>query len=1214
MRTSFVPPSDRSVRVSTRLSTLASKTYAEQQTTNKSNSSSLTTSTTSTTTHSPVATPLSKTPRISLRARSNPLPSSHLQQNCTTANSHSAESDPPLQQTTQQRVSNIHHTTTTPFIPTVEDIAHHKPLLRFVPLVHQSAFTRLCATAFRAYCAATAKTTAQTIALTNLLSIPSVCLVQARTRGHKRYHRYVCTPAYNNNNNKSASHHSSLSARTKRCIDTAELALWDETVSLLHHMQDAFPSTQTRRQTQTNPTPHPKQQTDRMQQLQLHIDKRARRAVAILRSGYDRRAARSLTQSMNIVNPCSETDVEQMRILHPPPTSSLPLLPSSSLDFDTAVDSTTIQHVLPKTRNGAAGGLSGWTTDHLCVLLNDTTCMNGLAKLVADILNDNFTEEGRRFIVAAKLIGIPKDGNEQKLRPIAITEVFTRLAATVAFYKHDSTILEKLNKGGVQYGLQSLGCQRVHSAVLSMLQCGSIQRAALCIDFANAFNTINRAHVMNTVYTDPQLRGLHKCVSFLYGRPSPLYSLDTTTGKYKHIIDSTNGVRQGCPLSSALFALSVQLVYDQVIKTLKTVERSPAYSCYEDSVKAIHDDLTVMLEMKKDSIERVVNVVIDAAERIGMNVSKQKCKLIWLHGLNTVDGEVIHYCKTNEIELTECTILLGAPVAHTAEQTQSLTIDIVNSHSSYFQSINSSAMPCQDALALLRLAAAPKLDYVSQLIAPSLSLPALELFDANVRHAALNKLQLSHTLNTGVCDTDSVLLQLSLSLRRGGFGLGSTVSTAPSAYISTHLQIAAIDEALWSHLHIRLHDNALPTTSTDLRPIAAHLADSIKTIQLTNGQHPTRSSAIKSLPRVTADNSADVIAWCHKNGTTDRIRLRRQLTTAIEDAAEERMWQKASQSATDKHLVEARQLCVQAAHASDWLQCVASTQIHRIPDAAFQLQARLRLGLPNDDESAEAMVNGSCERVCVCGAITADCTHHFLACNKATSARTRRHELIKLALKQQCNVALLQCAVEPQYASVLPNKPSLRPDLLVDLSASRQVMIDVTVSHPLRSTFLHRAAQSTLASCEHAAQLKKEKYSALAQRHQCQFSAFACETFGGLSRSAVDLIKSLVYSSPENGVELTKGQLTFSIFNAIAASIVNGNWSIYRHMKNQTIIRAASGFSALWRVGMQRRHQHAAGLLQLARAATIDNFQTQSCEATTENERESIQLNETVAV
>ena len=162
-------------------------------------------------------------------------------------------------------------------------IAFRKPLLLFVPLVHQPAFTRICATAFRVYCTATPKTAAQIIALTNLLSIPSVCLLRARTRGHRRYHRYAST-AVRNNYNQSVSHLSTLSERTKRCIGAAELALWDETISLLHHMQDAFPSTKPNRHTQFNLLSRPQKQTEYLQQQQQQIDKQARRAVAFLRS------------------------------------------------------------------------------------------------------------------------------------------------------------------------------------------------------------------------------------------------------------------------------------------------------------------------------------------------------------------------------------------------------------------------------------------------------------------------------------------------------------------------------------------------------------------------------------------------------------------------------------------------------------------------------------------------------------------------------------------------------------------------------------------------------------------------------------------------------------------------------------------------------------------------------------------------------------------
>lgn len=162
------------------------------------------------------------------------------------------------------------------------------------------------------------------------------------------------------------------------------------------------------------------------------------------------------------------------------------------------------------------------------------------------------------------------------------------------------------------------------------------------------------------------------------------------------------------------------------------------------------------------------------------------------------------------------------------------------------------------------------------------------------------------------------------------------------------------------------------------------------------------------------------------------------------------------------------------------------------------------------------------------------------------------------------------------------------------------------------------SAQFSLASGEHAAHQKKEKYKALAQRHQCEFLALSCETFGGLSESAIELITSLVYSSPDHGGQLTKGQLTFSIFNAIAAAIVNGNWSIYKHMRNQTIMRAASGFEALWRVGRQQRQRMQQAnedhLLQLASVAIEDNIRMQSVFALPDSERESIHLNEAVAV
>jgi hypothetical protein len=96
--------------------------------------------------------------------------------------------------------------------------------------------------------------------------------------------------------------------------------------------------------------------------------------------------------------------------------------------------------------------------------------------------------------------------------------------------------------------------------------------------------------------------------------------LDETTGRHKHAIDSSNGVRQGDPLSSPLFALAIQYIYDKVLKYMNSNYTKLSYSSHADCVKAIHDDLTIMVDMNLNDISTIMNIVTDAAAEIGMTV------------------------------------------------------------------------------------------------------------------------------------------------------------------------------------------------------------------------------------------------------------------------------------------------------------------------------------------------------------------------------------------------------------------------------------------------------------------------------------------------------------------------------------------------------------------------------------------------------------------
>ena len=84
------------------------------------------------------------------------------------------------------------------------------------------------------------------------------------------------------------------------------------------------------------------------------------------------------------------------------------------------------------------------------------------------------------------------------------------------------------------------------------------------IDIKNAFNSIDRSCVLNEVYSKPKLRPTWPIVDFAYSEPSHLLTRDAN-GLLTKSIESTQGVRQGDPLASLLFAIAMQPIYDEIV-------------------------------------------------------------------------------------------------------------------------------------------------------------------------------------------------------------------------------------------------------------------------------------------------------------------------------------------------------------------------------------------------------------------------------------------------------------------------------------------------------------------------------------------------------------------------------------------------------------------------------------------------------------------------
>ena len=179
--------------------------------------------------------------------------------------------------------------------------------------------------------------------------------------------------------------------------------------------------------------------------------------------------------------------------------------------------------------------------------------MNGLALVLQDIINGNLPDSIKPFLLQSTLIGVEKN-NGASIRPIAIGEIFYRVAATLALQTIRDAISNLLKPIQLGVGVSG-GCEAIIHNLQHLLEQSDHPVAALAVDFKNAFNTISRQTVLESLYAQPTLNTLWRLVDFAYSQPSDLL-IKNGDGKLYPGITSSQGVRQGDPLSSLLFILT----------------------------------------------------------------------------------------------------------------------------------------------------------------------------------------------------------------------------------------------------------------------------------------------------------------------------------------------------------------------------------------------------------------------------------------------------------------------------------------------------------------------------------------------------------------------------------------------------------------------------------------------------------------------------------
>jgi hypothetical protein len=527
-----------------------------------------------------------------------------------------------------------------------------------------------------------------------------------------------------------------------------------------------------------------------------------RRAKTILNQGGPhalQRAAKALRAGK--LARCDRNTFRLLDALHPHghPMGSLPHNRAPEVSSLEKV----LDRVIKRVNNGSSPGVSGWNGSHLAAIWNSGSkaAKDGLHLLLRDICNGVFSGECRKRLLACRLI--PLEKKDRGVRPIAIAEVFTKAAAhcAVALVEED---IPKLFPS-IQYGVKRVGGSETAAHLIRNLlrDYGAKHRASTCaiiLDFANAFNSISRAKVWQTLLKHDCLGSMLKTFYAQYAEPTELLVYDRN--RLVHKVLSTEGVRQGDPFAALAFALTVQQLYEAALKQ--------ACAGLADGV-SIQDDFTIVGTLE-EAVKVFDYVCQHAKTDFGLELRVDKCEVYLPTESRAAATEeqlqtMLRSCTQRGLMVTDRTESLGVMHGSVAEVTE-FCHDAVQSADFFFDALEHPDLPVQHASLLLRMCQLPRLGYIARTAHPDQLAAAAKRFDERalrcwqtIHH--LTDADLAALAGEGCGDArvtaEQLLLRVSLPVSMGGMGVRPVQRIMHAAYLASAL------EALPELLRLRAH-------------------------------------------------------------------------------------------------------------------------------------------------------------------------------------------------------------------------------------------------------------------------------------------------------------------------------------------------------------------------------------------------------------------------
>ena len=315
---------------------------------------------------------------------------------------------------------------------------------------------------------------------------------------------------------------------------------------------------------------------------------------------------------------------------------------------------------------------------------------------------------------------------------------------------------------GVRGGAEAI----IHSAsaIFHDADIAAADKWVLQIDFANAFNGISRARMLEVIQL--QCPKALAWAEFCYGRHSHLFFGDTR-------FSSQSGAHQGDPLASLFFAL----ILHPLLLDIKA--RHPSLLL----TSAFLDDVTVV--GKRSDLQDVYDFLHERGKHVGLSLNPAK-SLVWVG--DSIPADVSDPLDRGVPRASDGGyILLGAPIGDIP-----FSRDVVSSRIAKIAAIFDALSDINDAqieYGLLRHCFSfPKLSYCLRTCDPQALLPIYDHFDS------LQLRSLIRLLGRDLPETSCS--QAFLPVKLGGGGLRSTTQCCAAAFIASTKQTSSIVDSI----------------------------------------------------------------------------------------------------------------------------------------------------------------------------------------------------------------------------------------------------------------------------------------------------------------------------------------------------------------------------------------------------------------------------------